>query len=354
MIYVIVPLEAATGGGESLHQLAAALIDRGQNVSVVYSQSQISFQKKQPINVCPYKHFEKYAIPVAETVEDSPNNILIVPEVETHLLHKYHRIKKVIWWLSLTFFLAQKNYYTQAKMYAFQYHRSPFRFPIHFAEALLKGRIKPSKHTYNFRTDEQVFHLYNCEYVHEYLRSKQVPCEKMLYLCGPIDQIYFDYASTASIDNNRKRIVVFNPAKDIGYAQAVIEQLQKQNVSFELIPIVNMTKQEIANLLKRARVYMDFGYFPGPERMPREAVSMGCNIITSRNGAAKNQIDVPIPDEMKIDTTIENIPIAAQMVQALLDEYTKYRPLFDKYRAKVLDQRSCFTRNVSTFLELIT
>lgn len=351
MIYVIVPLEAATGGGESLHQLAAALMERGQNVSIVYSQSQISMRRKPPISTCPYKHFEKYAIPVAETVEDSPENILIVPEVETHLLYKFHKIKKVIWWLSLTFFLAQKNYYTQAKMYAFQYHRSPFRFPIHFAEALYKGRIKPSKHTYNFETDKPVFHLYNCEYVREYLKINHVPYEEMLYLCGPIDKIYLDYASKTSMDCNKERIVVFNPAKDVGYAQAVVDYLRKQDVSFELVPIANMTKQEIADLLKKASVYMDFGYFPGPERMPREAVSMGCNIITSRNGAAGNKVDVPIPDEMKIDTTIENIPFAAQMVQTLLDDYARYRPCFDEYRIKVLDQRSCFTRNVSTFLE---
>lgn len=354
MIYVIVPLEAASGGGESLHQLAAALMERGQSVSIVYTQSQISMRRKLTISACPHKHFEKYAIPVAETVEDSPENILIVPEVETHFLYKFQKIKKVIWWLSLTFFLAQKNYYTQAKMQAFKCHRSSFIFPIHFAEALLKGRIKPSKHTYNFETDKPVFHLYNCEYVREYLKLNHVPCDEMLYLCGPIDKIYLDYASKTSMDYSKERIIVFNPAKDTGYAQAVVDHLRKQGVSFELVPIANMTKQEIANLLKKASVYMDFGYFPGPERMPREAVSMGCNIITSRNGAARNQIDVPIPDEMKIDTTITNIPFAAQMVQTLLDEYTKYRPLFDKYRAKVLDQRSCFTRNVSTFLELIT
>jgi hypothetical protein len=33
-----------------------------------------------------------------------------------------------------------------------------------------------------------------------------------------------------------------------------------------------MTLQEIAGWMKKAKVYIDFGFHPGREKMPREAV----------------------------------------------------------------------------------
>ena len=353
MIYIVVPFEAATGGGESLHQLARVLMEENQNVSVFYSQSQISLKKKDTITECPHERFKRYRIPVAKTIEDSSDNILIVPEVETHFFHRFRHIKKVIWWLSLTFFLAQKSFHNQAKLNVFQHQWPSIMLPVAFFEALLRGRIKPSQHTYNFNSSESVFHLYNCEYARSFLVQNHVPEENMLYLCGPIDDLYFREANNVSLEDKSGRVIAYNPAKDTGYAKAVTEFLQQQGVTVELAPIENMNKEEIAALLKRTRVYMDFGYFPGPERMPREAVVMGCNIVTSKNGAANNHIDVPIPDAMKIETIPDNVRHAAKVVQTLLEEYEAYQPFYEEYKSKVTAQVQTFNRNVSLFLEKI-
>ena len=34
-------------------------------------------------------------------IEDNENNILVVPEMENHILNNYKMIKKYIWWLSV-------------------------------------------------------------------------------------------------------------------------------------------------------------------------------------------------------------------------------------------------------------
>ena len=50
-----------------------------------------------------------------------------------------------------------------------------------------------------------------------------------------------------------------------------------------------------------AKLYIDLGEFGGPERIPKEAVYFGCNIIVANHNAAANDFDVAIPQEYKID-----------------------------------------------------
>ena len=39
----------------------------------------------------------------------------------------------------------------------------------------------------------------------------------------------------------------------------------------------NMTPEEISDLFRKVKLYVDFGNFPGPERLPKEAVYNGVN-----------------------------------------------------------------------------
>lgn len=91
---------------------------------------------------------------------------------------------------------------------------------------------------------------------------------------------------------------------------------------------------------------MGFGDFPGPERIPREAVVMGSNIIISRNGSAgDNNIDVPIPDFMKVDAMDENIPVIIDTLEDMLNNYDKFYHYYDDYRSKIWEQRILFEDN---------
>ena len=47
-----------------------------------------------------------------------------------------------------------------------------------------------------------------------------------------------------------------------------------------------MTSKEVQELLSKCKVYIDFGHFPGKDRVPREAAMCNCCIITGKYGAS--------------------------------------------------------------------
>ena len=71
--------------------------------------------------------------------------------------------------------------------------------------------------------------------------------------------------------------------------------------------IENMSTEEVAELLNRSKVYIDFGNHPGKDRFPREAAISGCCIITGQRGAAANDIDVMIPRSYKFPDKTSSI-----------------------------------------------
>src|SRR5690606_35158466 len=118
----------------------------------------------------------------------------------------------------------------------------------------------------------------------------------MLYLCGPIGEEYFEQDT-----KRKKNIIAYNPAKGFEFTSQIIKESEKRGLDIKFVPIKNLDTQDVIKLLSEAKVYIDFGYFPGPERIPREAVTLNVNIITSLSGSANNDIDVPIPRDYKFE-----------------------------------------------------
>ena len=66
-----------------------------------------------------------------------------------------------------------------------------------------------------------------------------------------------------------------------------------RDLNCEFIPVRDMTHKEMAELGMKAKVYIDFGPYPGREKIHREMAVCGCSIITGSDGCASNPIDVP-------------------------------------------------------------
>ena len=133
----------------------------------------------------------------------------------------------------------------------------------------------------------------------------------------------------------------------------MISAAEGSGLKAEFKPIQDMTPDQITEVMSRSKIYIDFGNFPGPERIPREAVTMGCNIITSKNGAAANEIDVPIPEKLKFEDKEENIPQIIKLLQDMLMNYDIYYHYYDKYREKVVGQVELLQKNAELLLERI-
>lgn len=334
VIYVLVPRNVVTGGTESLHQLAYELKKLHSRVFIHYINSK---ELTTPIK------FEKYKVPISKEIVDSEENLLIVPETNTEYLNKFKMIQKCIWWLSLDYYLRQLP--QNAPYYFCKNHKIPlFLKPLSAWLLRFSGRLKTD--IYSFNDNNEVFHLYNCEYVRLYLEEQGVSEENMMYLCGPIGNEYFEQKAV-----NKKNIIAYNPAKGLEYTQKVIKEVKNKGLDVEFFPIKNLNAEGVIRLLSEAKLYIDFGYFPGPERIPREAVTLNTNIITSLSGSAKNDIDVPIPRECKFDLNKmeENIDNIVDKICEMIFEYDIHLSKFDNYRKKVIDQREIFYTNLKAF-----
>lgn len=328
-IYIMAESTSTSGGPESLHQLTYILRKKGYDSYIYYVDRAVDEVAEK---------FSQYEIKIAQTIEDNSHNILIVPESYTEELAKYKNINKAIWWLSLDFY--KNNLWINRTMLFCKDHRLPnILFPIIFTFLMITNKLKFN--LYRFKDVDNIYHLYNCEYVNNYLIEHGVTEEKKSYLCGPLRSEYFD------ILNNKKRenIVLYNPKKGMEFTKKIIEYNKNKNIRF--IALQNMTPQQIRNLMIKSKVYIDFGYFPGPERIPREAAMMGLNIITSNLGSAQNQDDVPIPQDFKFSLDNGNLSNISKLIDMMINEYEKYNSYFSKYRNKVIEQKNRFESDIT-------
>ena len=247
-----------TGGPKTLHQLAEFLVNQGVDVYMVYFENVGEFVSKDELL------YEINGVKMAPSIIDSEDNLLIVPEANADILHQYKYIKKVVWWLSLDYYLMISNAYrTKRKLYL---KNIPFVF---YPAAYLYFKLTLHERQQLSDSDfQEVFHLYNCKYVEDYLKKKKVSLNHMHYLCGPLEE-YFVTLDEKEIKKKKKNIVAYNcsTAKvNLKYVNMVINQAAKLNSEIEFVPIKGMSREEVLKTLISAKAYLDLGVFPGPER----------------------------------------------------------------------------------------
>ncbi len=343
-IYVACPYNE-TGGPESLHQLVMELNQQGFKAMIYYVGTKVG---PSPL----YGMDKKF---VTNNVEDKSENILIVTEIFLEELDKYKNITKMIWWLSLDFYLNKQSIYHKVKYWKDKKGKGTgyllFKmFTYHLGIAgkqenrnAFHQKRKYSRHKSEFN---KYYHMYNCEYVRRYLLTCGVEEKRMGYLCGPLHDIYFQQ----TIDITKKEnIVLYNPKKNGEIGNQIIVELENRNI--KTVPIIGMTSLEIIDVMKRSKVYIDLGFFPGPERIPREAAMMYCNILTSNQGSAGNDEDVKIDRKYKYDIRKSNISLICDKIEAMMEEYTDEIKGFDLYRKKIIEQKENFSAYIEEFFE---
>ncbi|MEK3669268.1 hypothetical protein [Paenibacillus sp. FSL R10-2771] len=324
MIFIACPEKYATGGTELLHQLYFKLRTYTEKVKMYYYNFSNS---ESPIS----PRFEKYQVSYVNKIEDSERNILIVPEMNTDLLKKFKNINKCIWWLSVD------NYYK-----AIGKHRNPIKTIIIRSMNIIKKDYYFKK-LVNF-SDNKIIHLYQSFYAKRFLEKMGVKNSEDLsdYLGSNFLEEIVDYKSLDRINR-----VLYNPKKGIDFTNKIISH--GDNLRF--VPLINMSQEQIIELCRTSKIYIDFGNHPGKDRFPREATYLGCVVITGRKGSAKYSQDVMIPADYKFNDDIKLIPDIIEKINYVYDNYDKVINSFDDYRSKILNEENEFEKNVELLWE---
>jgi hypothetical protein len=207
---------------------------------------------------------------------------------------------------------------------------------------------KGANKQFEFGKDKNKYiHFYNCEYGKEFLLKNGIHKDNTIYLCGPINK---DFIINSNNNMEKEDIVAYNPKKGMEFTIKIIDKLNTYNSNIRFVAIKDMSTNEVSELLRKAKVYVDFGYFPGPERIPREAVLSYCNIITSNIGSSQNDVDIPIPREFKFSLNDNNIIDICKLIINQIDNYNDFVENYNLYRLKVIDQLNTFEINIENIL----
>ncbi|MCL2062538.1 MAG: hypothetical protein FWH03_07970 [Firmicutes bacterium] len=329
-IYVAVPAGVKTGGPELLHQLGSVLKSNGLPAQMYY------YAVGAQSSAVP-EDYLKYGCETADTIEDNENNILIVPEVKTALLRKYKKIQKVIWWLSVNnaaFFNAEvRKQNAKKRNNRFIAFLKRLRINMFFSKLYEKEyKLKKIKKL-------RVVHLAQSQYAVDYLMRNGIKN------VGFLSDYLADDFITSEFKADKQNYVAYNPLKGKEFTAKLIEAAEGK-IIFK--PIQNLTRNGVIELLRSAKVYIDFGEHPGKDRIPREAAISKCIVITNKKGSAAFAEDVSINEEFKFDDTVENIPIIIEFIQECFARYDEFSEKFESYRQKIKNEHETFDKDALT------
>jgi len=254
-VEIVSPKNIITGGGGSLRSLCDELKKRGVNSSMIYSDGRDGFRKL-----------------FTSTIKSS-NTLRIFPEIYTSLASKSNSTDVVIWWLSIGNFTCKK----------FENIFSDF-FKYGKKVITCQRPILKKKHLSKFN------HWAESNAAVDYLKSYDIESIRLPRL---LNEIF--YQPTISIPKNKT--ITYNYSK----SHNILEKFIRQNADYKFIPLRGYSIREIHSILSESSIYLDFGHFPGSERLPREAALLNNSLCISTRGCSPNRLDFPIDDFFKLD-----------------------------------------------------
>ena len=342
VFYVLCPFKAVSGGPELLHQLVFALNSLNYTAFIAYTHPSSNFDA---IDIIPseYKiYVEDYRY--IDDIEDSDESVIIVPEAVSYMILQFQKARKVLWWLSVD------NYFNQKKLKYNIRRVGLFKGVadwVYWNVLCLCGKDPHYLRIHDIPSN--VYHLVQSRYAADFIVSNGIL--NYQYLSDYLNESFIEKA--VNKQNNRcdkSEIIIYNPKKGIEFTKKLI----KYSKGLHFIPLINMTRDEMSNIMSKAKVYIDFGNHPGKDRIPREAAISGCCIITGRKGAAANSEDIMIPETFKFNQTVFDIPRIYEKIEDCINNYTERVKEFDSYIEKIKNEKQIFLHQVSTFAKFIT
>jgi hypothetical protein len=293
-IYVVCPAQVVTGGPEALHQLVDALRSVAKRAFISYYPEGERHQTNS--------HYQIYDVEQAEP-RDIATALVILPEVETDRAATFLKASRAIWWLSVD------NYVMKCNAFG-----NKLAIPTHV------------RHCH---------HMWQSQYAASFLASHGMSGRP---LCGYIATNFL--LTEDEIRRLQKEdIIAFNPKKGFDLTR----ELMRLDIPGRWVPIENLSRAGVRDLLRRAKLYVDFGDHPGKDRIPREAAISGACVITGRRGSAAFSQDVPIPVEWKLDEIAPDFKRRfEELACKILRNHASHVDRLKQYRSTIRSEKQAF------------
>lgn len=336
-VYVHCPAGVVTGGAELLHQLVSFLRNHGRDAYIVY------FGDYDGLYEVPFDYL-KYTIATSSIVENSAHNIEVFYEGIFYMLKRNRDTQTFLWWISVdNFYLTSLSYLHPKDIWAFD-KRNALKWFLKW----LKRSIKNKRNLFlDLLSLEKLARMnavcgYQAEYIHHFLLNHN------FYELVPLKD-YINEEHFATFDVAKKKdLVVYNPSKGLEFTKKIMAIMPDVN----WIPLQGFSRSELMRILDEAKLYIDFGYHPGKDRLPRECAMHGCCVITGKQGSARFYEDVPIPSAYKFDEENVSLEDIAEKIRVTLKGYDSYIADFANYRKAIKNEKQEFEEQMIKLFEL--
>ena len=312
-IYILCPAKRVTGGVELAHQLCHAL-NTLTDISTFmwYMDIDNTTDETAVVDDIAPEDYAPYLTSCAKSLSeiDIEGNVVVFPEGLTGEMNRIKKAKKVLWWMSVDNYLESTG------------------------EINLKDISR-----------DVCLHLYQSYYAQDYV-SRKIPGAKGMFLSDYINEEHGRFIYPADM---RKNIALYNPRK--GYKE--IEPLIHKADWIQWVPLFGMTREKVILMMQLGKIYVDFGNHPGKDRIPREAASNGCVVITNRKGSAAYNEDVPIPEEYKFKEPEKSMDEIDGLMHEICDNFSEHQARFKAYRDAIKSEKADFDRDVCKLAEMI-
>jgi hypothetical protein len=246
-----------------------------------------------------YTEFEHLRI--ADTVEDSKETLIIIPEiqnvkkVQTLLTHSI----VAIWWLS----------FTNACMFN-----------------MLRENLV-----------DNVIHLFHSYYEYAMIRPLLHPTSRWFFASECIHDDFLKLNPDEYVEK-KENIIAFNGSKD-RMTPAICHMLNLPTINLK-----NLSREKVIESLQKCKLYVDFGYHPGKDHLPREAAMCGCVVVTNKSGSAAYDEDVPIKEKVTFEKDL------LELIPYFLENYKEVYNGQEQYRTIIKDEKHVFHENAKFFM----
>lgn len=331
-VYSYCLASVVTGGCELIHQLTDFLNNHGRNAYIVYVGEQ-SHEVPEP--------YSKYNIKVSETIEDSDDTIIVCGEGFLYKALQFKHAHVILWWLSVD------NAFNDGVQLPYMSLRDAFSWNIRAGLRCVKLRLKRGILFKSFSLRQirniDAINAYQSEYARLFLKSlgfkNLVPLK---------DYINTTFSQSDSSSSKRKPQVLYNPRKGYKYTKNLIALAP--DLAWK--PLQGMNREQLLETLKTSMLYIDFGNHPGKDRLPREVALNGCCVITGRRGAAKNDVDIPLPTGYKFDENLVPPQRIIDRIRYVLDNYETCVKEMNDYRKHILLEKEEFEQQIISLFGL--
>lgn len=295
-VFHVCPSHIATGGTEGIHHLVSEL-DKNNDIDACILYVGTNLVNPQPVV------YQKYHCRYVTKLPDD-YDVIIFPEVyANHVIDAPYRNKiTVVNWQGVDVY--------------------DWNVPVNQRGLFL----------YNKKT----IHVTMSEYGMNYLRNLGLNPIKIP------DCINDDYLQPFDKEYERNNVVLYNPVqvKLTEFQKTVMQKCVDSGIQFR--PLTGYTQEQLIDIFRHSKLYIDFGVFSGRERLPREAVMCGCCILTSKKGTAGYYRDNAILDKYKID----DVEIAIQMIDYILKNYDECKSDFNEYKRLMYQDKELYPKQV--------